>query len=298
MSALSPFHAAILGLVEGLTEYVPVSSTGHLIIAKALLGLDETGDGKRNIDAFIIVIQGGAILAVLGLYWDRIVQMIRGLMGRDSTGLRLAINIFIAFIPAALLGLLLKEWIERRLFYTGPVMAALVLGGVAMIVIGRWQQRFFHGDEHAEPVDAHSPVDIQHLTWRRALLIGLFQCVALWPGISRSMVTIVGGMVTGLRPKEAAEFSFLLGLPTLAGACVYSLARNLRGEGPTMLDTLGSGPIIVGMVVAAVSAALAVKWLVAFLGHHGLAVFGWYRIVLCAVLGVLVWRGFITPISP
>jgi undecaprenyl-diphosphatase len=294
VSALQAWEAAILGLVEGITEYLPISSTGHLIIASSLLGLNQTEDAKRNIDAFTIVIQGGAILAVLGLYWDRVVQMVRGVLGRDAPGLRLAINLGIAFIPAAALGVLLNDWIERQLFHAGPVIAALAVGGVAMIAIDRWQPRFFHGDEHAEPVDSHSFVDIEHLTWRRALIIGLLQCVAMWPGTSRSMTTIVGGMLVGLRPRQAAEFSFLLGLPTLTGACLYSGLKNFTGSQSNMVETLGLGPIAVGMVIAAVAAALSVRWLVAFLSRHGLAVFGWYRLVLCAVLGVLIWRGVIT----
>lgn len=298
MTPLNPWHAAILGLVEGLTEYLPISSTGHLIIASALLGLDDGGHAERNLDAFTIVIQGGAILAVLGLYWTRVVQMARGVLGRDAAGLRLAKNLGIAFLPAGILGPLLNEWIERHLFHSWPVIAALALGGLAMVVVDRWQRRFFRGDEHAEPVDPHSFVDIEHLTWRRALTIGLLQCLAMWPGTSRSMMTIVGGMMVGLRPRQAAEFSFLLGLPTLGGACLYSAWRNFGGDGPDMIDALGLWPVVIGLIVAAGSAALAVRWLVAFLGRHGLALFGWYRLALCAVLGVLIWRGVITIAPP
>ena len=282
-------HAAILGLVEGITEYLPVSSTGHLIIASALLGLDQPPETKRAVDAFNIVIQGGAILAVLALYWPRVVQMLRGLTGRDAVGLRLLVNLAIALVPAAILGFLLGDWIESRLFFPLPVMAALALGGVAMIVIGRWQRRHFHGDEHVEPTDVLAYVDIEHLTWRRVLVIGLLQCVAMWPGASRSLMTIVGGMLVGLKPRQAAEFSFLLGLPTLGAACAYSAFRNFSGDGANMLQSLGAGPIVLGMVIATISAAIAVKWLVGFLTRHGLVLFGWYRIALCVVLGVLIW---------
>lgn len=287
-------HAAILGLVEGITEFLPVSSTGHLIIVSALLGLDQPAETKRAVDAFNIVIQGGAILAVLGLYWPRVMQMIRGLLGRDDAGRRLFINLFIAFIPAAILGVLLNDWIERHLFFPIPVMAALALGGVAMILIDRWQRRFFHEVPAAPEKDAHTFTDIEHLTWKRALIIGLLQCVAMWPGTSRSMMTIVGGMLVGLKPKQAAEFSFLLGLPTLGGACVYSAMKNFSGDGPNMIQMLGIGPIIVGVIVAAVAAAVAVRWLVGFLNRHGLAIFGWYRLALCAVLGILIWRGMVS----
>ncbi len=287
--------AIILGLIEGLTEYIPVSSTGHLIIASTLLGLDQPPQTKAAVDAFIIVIQGGAILAVLGLYWRRVRQMLVGLLGREPVGRRLLINLVIAFLPAAIVGLLLDSLVdlEAVLFRTGPVMGALALGGLVMILLTPWQRRFFHGQGSEEPDEVHSFVDIDHLTWRRALLIGMIQCLAMWPGTSRSMVTIVGGMVVGMRPKHAAEFSFLLGLPTLGAACVYKGAKNMLGEGPDMFDVLGAGELIVGMIVATIAAALAVKWLVSYLGRHGVALFGWYRLALCALLGILIWQGVV-----
>jgi len=286
--------AIILGVVEGVTEYLPISSTGHLIIASSLLGLLDDPETKRSVDAFNIVIQGGAILAVLGLYWGRVVQMLRGLTGRDAAGRRLFINLAVAFLPAAVLGVLLNEVIEARLFFPVPVMIALAVGGVAMILLGPWQRRFFRDTADPEPHDARAFVDIEHLTWRRALIVGLLQCVAMWPGTSRSMMTIVGGMLVGLRPKQAAEFSFLLGLPTLGGACVYKASR----DGPTMLDSLGVAPVVVGIIVATIAAAIAIKWLVGFLSRHGVAAFGWYRLAFCAVLGVLLWRGVITFPTP
>ncbi len=287
--------AIILGLIEGLTEYIPVSSTGHLIIASALLGLDHPPQTKAAVDAFIIVIQGGAILAVLGLYWQRVKQMLAGLLGREPVGRGLLINLVIAFLPAAIVGLLLDSLVdlEAILFRTVPVMGALALGGLAMILLTPWQRRFFHGQESEEPDDAHSFVDIDHLTWRRALLIGMIQCLTMWPGTSRSMVTIVGGMVAGMRPKQAAEFSFLLGLPTLGAACVYKGAKNMLGEGPNMFEVLGTGDVIVGVIVATIAAALAVKWLVSYLGRHDVALFGWYRLALCALLGILIWQGVV-----
>jgi undecaprenyl-diphosphatase len=240
------------------------------------------------------VIQGGAILAVLGLYWSRVRQMLAGLTGRDEIGFRLLRNIVIAFMPAAILGPLLNDLIETHLFAALPVLIALGLGGVVMIVLSPWQRTFFHGEGHDDPENMHSFVDLEHLTWQRALLIGLLQCVAMWPGTSRSMMTIVGGMLTGLRPRQAAEFSFLLGLPTLGGACVYSLAGDLLGDEASMFETLGALPLVVGITVATISAALAIKWLVGYLSRHGVAVFGWYRLALCAVLGALWWTGVVS----
>jgi undecaprenyl-diphosphatase len=285
------WQAVILGLVEGVTEYLPVSSTGHLILASALMGLDDPAN-KSAVDAFNIVIQGGAILAVLGLYWQRVLQMFRGLLGRDRRGLRLAMLLLVAFIPAAILGVLLDDWIDAHLFFAWPVLLALALGGVYMIVLDVWQKR-----RHREHADAETP-DITDLTFLQALAIGLLQVVAMWPGTSRSMMTITGGILVGLRPRQAAEFSFLLGLPTLGGATLFKLAKNLKvahdAGTPSLFEQLGALPVAIGLVVAAIAAAIAVKWLVSFLNRHGLAVFGYYRLVLCAVLGAAILTSLVS----
>jgi undecaprenyl-diphosphatase len=270
------WQAVVLGLVEGITEYLPISSTGHLILTSTLLGL-RTPENAEALAAFEIAIQGGAILAVLGLYRHRVPQTWNGLRGRDPAGRRLLVHLVLAFLPAALLGPLLDDAIEAHLFRAPPVLAALLLGGLWMIWLGRRGPR---GERGIDALDA-----------RTALLIGLFQCVAMWPGTSRSMMTIAGGVLLGLRPRDAAEFSFLLGVPTLGAACVYKLARDLLGEGPNLFEQLGAAPVAIGFAVAALSAVLAVRWLVAFLGRHGLAPFGWYRIALAIVLGALAWSG-------
>lgn len=292
------WHAVVLGLVEGITEYLPVSSTGHLIIVSALLGLEKTPDLKAAVDAFNIVIQGGAILAVLGLYWQRVRQMIIGALGLikvgkgDPAGLRLAINLVIAFLPAAVLGVLLDDWIDAHLFSTGPVLAALALGGVYMIALDRWRAakaKAGHAEDVQHEIDEVTPV--------KALFIGLCQCVAMWPGTSRSMMTITGGVLVGLKPRAAAEFSFLLGLPTLGGACVYKLAKNLKEAhetgGENLFQVIGVGAVVIGIAVATLSAALAVRWLVGFLNKHGLSPFGWYRLALAAALGGLIGAGVV-----
>lgn len=282
------WQAVILGLVEGITEYLPVSSTGHLIIASALMGLDRP-EVKDAVDAFDIVIQGGAILAVLGLYWARVAQMLRGLVGRDPGGLRLLINLGIAFVPSAALGLALSDAIKAHLFYVGPVAAALALGGVYMILLERWRERRAETVEEGDDITAVTPL--------QALLIGVMQCAALIPGTSRSMMTITGGYVVGLRPARAAEFSFLLGLPTLGAATLYSLYRNVRDASASgtgnLFQELGVAPAVIGLVVAAVSAAAAVKWLVGFLGRHGLAPFGWYRFAVAGVMLALWALGLV-----
>ncbi|HLO39661.1 MAG TPA: undecaprenyl-diphosphate phosphatase, partial [Phycisphaerales bacterium] len=215
------WQAIILGLVEGFTEYLPVSSTGHLILAASLMGLDDPAT-KHAIDDFNIVVQGGAILAVVGLYWPRMLQMLRGLLGRDNAGFLLFANLCIAFLPAAILGLLLKDTIEKHLFWAGPVLSAILLGGLFMMVV---EARI--GGRIAPPKARSTYRTIESVRPLDALLIGCLQCLALWPGMSRSMMCIVGGYFAGLRPRAAAEFSFLLGLPTLTAACAYSLAKNL-----------------------------------------------------------------------
>jgi undecaprenyl-diphosphatase len=277
------WQAVVLGLVEGVTEYLPVSSTGHLILASSLLGLDHP-DRAASLAAFEVVIQGGAIMAVLGLYWRRVLQMGAGLLGRDPGGLSLLGNLVAGFLPAAVLGPLLDEPIERHLFSAMPVLAALLVGGVWMIWL----------DRRRAP-EAGAP--LEELGWRQALAIGLFQCAALWPGTSRSMMAIAGGTILGLRASDAAEFSFLLGVPTLGGACALKLVKNLlaaeRTGAPNLFEQLGPAPVVLGLAVATVSAALAVRWLVAFLKRHGLAPFGWYRIALALLFGAALLGGLV-----
>jgi undecaprenyl-diphosphatase len=289
---LTFMQAVILGLVEGITEYLPVSSTGHLILAAGLMGLDEPKT-KASIDDFNIIIQGGAILAVVGLYWKRVLQMLKGVLGKDNEGFNLAVCLVIAFVPAAILGLILEKTIERMLFHPGPVLAALVMGGVFMIFIDQWHKgrfslRPFHGTQG----------EVTGITFDRALLVGLLQCLAMWPGTSRSMMTITGGYIAGLKPKAAAEFSFLLGVLTLTAATGWKFVKNLReaaqSNTPNFIEVLGVMPVIVGIIVAAISAAVAVKFLVSFLTRYGLAWFGVYRIVLALVLGILVMKGIVT----
>lgn len=285
------WHAIVLGLVEGITEYLPISSTGHLIIAKAMMGLTDAKT-VRSVDDFLIVIQGGAILAVLGLYWPRVVQMIRGLLGKDPAGFKLARNLVVGFLPAAIFGMLLDDWIESKLFYLAPVLAAILIGGLFMMWIDQWRSGRFG------IVKYHTRFrSIEELSSLDSLLIGLMQCLAMWPGTSRSMMTITGGFLVGLRPKAAAEFAFLLGLPTLGGATVLKLAKNLwhahKTGQPNLFQDLGITPSLIGILVAAIAAAIAVKWLVTFLNRHGLTPFGWYRIALFVVLLLLASRNVI-----
>ncbi len=273
---MSWWQALILGVVEGLTEYLPVSSTGHLILAAWLLGLDDP-EIKPAVDAFNIVIQAGAIAAVLGLYRRRVVQMLRGLVGKDSAGLRLAIALVLAFLPAAVLGPMLADRIKEELFHPWPVIGALFVGAWLMLAVA-WNQHL---------LDRRAAREVEDVDWRIALLIGFGQCVAMWPGTSRSMMTIVTALLLGLRPKAAAEFSFLLGLVTLGAATCYDGYK----DGHLILEHIGWGNLAVGFVAATVSAALAVYWFVKFLTKRGLAPFGWYRLALAVLFAGLILSG-------
>jgi undecaprenyl-diphosphatase len=273
------FQALILGLVEGLTEYLPVSSTGHLLLAQRLMGIDSS----TAADAFAISIQGGAILAVLGIYRARVAQMTMGLLGRNQTGGRLLLNLVSAFVPAAVIGLLLEKPIKKYLFGGDawglwPVVAAWLVGGLAILAVSFARRR-----RGASP---STGLDLDQLTIRMALIVGFAQCIAMWPGVSRSLITIVGGVLVGLSLPAAVELSFLLGVITLTAATLYDALKH----GPEMLATYGAVPLLIGFVSAWISAVLAVKWMVGYLKTHGMEIFGWYRVVLAIAVAIwLLW---------
>jgi undecaprenyl-diphosphatase len=270
------WQALILGIVEGVTEYLPVSSTGHLILTAWLMGLSNDPRQWEAAFTFNIVIQAGAIVAVLGLYHARVTQMIQGILGRNPHGRRLVGHLLLAFLPAALLGLLLADPIEQYLNGPWPVAIALFAGGCLMLVVGYNTSSQWHEGRGLDEIDR-----------RIALLIGGSQCLAMWPGTSRSMVTIVAALLLGLRTTAAAEFSFLLGLVTLGAATAF---ETMRG-GALMLEQFALGPLLLGFAAAAVSAGLAVSWLVGFLNRHGVAPFGWYRLLIAIMLAGLLWYG-------
>ena len=257
--------ASVLGVVEGLTEFLPVSSTGHLILAAHWLGL--YGD---EVKTFEVVIQLGAMVAVLALYRDRVRSLWAGVLGRDPAGRRLLGTLLVSFLPAAVLGVLLHTPIKALLFGVWPVAAALAIGGVLMIGADWWLAR-------------HRRLTVKTLellSLREALLIGLAQTAALWPGTSRSMVTILAGLCLGLPPAAAAEYSFLLALPTLGAAAIFDAARG----GAALLGAAGAGSVLIGFVVAGVTAAVAIRGFVRYLSRGGLAPFGWYRLALALVV--------------
>lgn len=278
------WQAFILGVVEGVTEYLPISSTGHLILTTWLMGFSRDPAQWQAAFTFNIVIQAGAIVAVLGLYRDRVQQMLRGLLGRDQNGKRLVGHLLLAFLPAAIAGLLLEHFIETYLNGPWPVTIGLLVGGGVMLWVGSDPERY--------GMQGHS---VTTISWQQALLIGCGQCLALWPGMSRSMVTIVTGLLLGMRITAAAEFSFLLGLITLGAATMYKAVQG----GTAMLQQFALLPVLLGFATATVSAALAVSWLVGFLQRRGVTPFGWYRLLLAVLLAVLLWlRVLDVPASP
>lgn len=262
--------AAILGVVEGLTEYLPVSSTGHLILAQRAMDIPQSEEA----DAYAICIQAGAIVAVLALYFSRIMQMMRGLAGRDADGRRIGLNIILAFLPAVVIGLLFDKTIKSYLFNLPSIVTAWVVGGVAIILISR----------RARPAAADSGSALETMTGRMALVVGFAQCLAMWPGTSRSLVTILAGILVGLSATAAVEFSFLLGLLTLSASTAYDAMKH----GKVMLDQYGAAALGVGFFFAMLSAFIAVKWMVAYLKRHGLIVFGYYRVALALIVGILL----------
>jgi undecaprenyl-diphosphatase len=256
--------AAILGVVEGLTEFLPISSTGHLILAGSLLGWT---DDKAKL--FDVAIQTGAILAVVYYYRQKLLSVVFGLTS-SAAARRFAINVIIAFLPAAALGVALGKWIKHALFKPVPVALAFVLGAFVIIAVERAQRR---------RVQPPRVLDVDSLTISDAIKLGLAQAVALIPGTSRSGATIIGGMLFGLSRKAATEFSFFLAIPTLIGAGVYDTWKYRA-----LLSTADIPLFGIGLLTAFASALACVHWLLRYVASHDFIPFAWYRIVFGAVV--------------
>ena len=269
--------AAVLGIVEGLTEFLPVSSTGHLILVGHALGV--SGDASK---AFEVVIQSGAMLAVVVHYRKLLAARLLGLLRREPAAMKLAGAILAAFVPTAIAGLLLRKIIKAYLFRPVPVAVALIVGGVAMIVIERALS--------TKPIEGGGDgTKLEDVDMRRGLLVGVAQCLSLWPGTSRAMCTIVGGRLTGLTTRVAAEFSFLLAIPVLAAATALDLAKS----GKELVATRDAQlTLVIGFVVSFFVAWGVIALFLRFLRTRGLAPFGWYRIALgLLVLASIRWMG-------
>lgn len=271
---MTVLQSLILGLVEGLTEYLPVSSTGHLIITQYLLGI-----GKSNaMDAFEICVQGGAILAVLGLYRRRVTEMLLGLFGKNPAGLKLLINMIVGFLPAAVIGLLCNKWIKGYLFNAETVCITWALGGIVILLYVRARAKDGKGFEGKS---------LEELSCKGALGVGFMQCIAMIPGTSRSLMTMLGGLCAGLSVAAAVEFSFLLGLITLGAATVHDAYKH----GSEMMTEIGWEPLLAGTLMAWASALVAVKWMVGYLNRHSLSLFGWYRLAAAVVMLGFIFCG-------
>ncbi len=258
---MSILQTIIIAIVEGITEFLPVSSTGHMIIAQKILAVESS----EFVKAFTVNIQFGAILSVLVLYWKRFFQTFDFYW-----------KLFIAFIPAAIIGFLASDYIDSLLENVVVVAIMLVLGGVLMLFVDKWFDK---------------PSENQEMDWKRSLKIGFYQCIAMIPGVSRSMATIVGGMTTKLSRKNAAEFSFFLAVPTMAAASGYKLLKLiLEPTGTTMLSE-NLTTLLIGNVVAFIVAMLAIKFFIEFLTKYGFKAFGYYRIVVGVAILVLLALG-------
>jgi undecaprenyl-diphosphatase len=277
-------QTVIIAIVEGLTEFLPVSSTGHMIIAQNMLGVEST----EYVKAFTFIIQFGAILSVVCLYWRRFFRLNNTPLPEGTPSFKSFIHKFdfywkllIAFIPAVVLGLLFSDAIDAMLERVEVVAIMLVLGGIFMLFCDKI---FNKGSEDTK------------LTEKRAFMIGLFQCISMIPGVSRSMATIVGGMAQKLTRKDAAEFSFFLAVPTMFGATVYKMYKLFKDGGSELilnnLDTL-----IIGNVVAFIVALLAIKFFISFVQKYGFQAFGWYRIIVGGLILALLFTGHELTIS-
>lgn len=270
-SQLTLVQGIVFGVVEGLTEYLPVSSTGHLLVAKAMMGM---GDGARSetaINAYIVVIQFGAILAILVICLNRFILVYRGIFQGDPAGRRLAANLIVAFLPAVVIGLALEDLIKSRLFGTFPVIVGWVAGGLVILVVAYVSRR--------RSQDLHRGTTLEAITWRTALVIGMAQCFAMWPGVSRSLATILGALFMGVSMGAAVEFSFLLGAVTLSAASFYDLLKH----GQEMVRVFDFSSMALGLLFAFASAVLSVRWMVGYLNKYGLELFGYYRILIAGV---------------
>ena len=262
--------AIILGIVEGVTEFLPVSSTGHLILASALLGYNSEYWALLN-----IVIQLGAILAIVALYWRTFWAVLQGLLRFDPVSIRFVINLLVAFLPAAVIGLVLHKQIEKLLGSPLTVAVALIVGGIAIIGIER-------------TVREGRIKGVAEIPLPKVIGIGFIQCLARIPGVSRSGATILGALSLGVERRTAAEFSFFLAIPTMLGATVLELVTK-RHE-LMAANSVGFGLIAIGFVVAFVVALLVVRWFVGLVGKTGFSPFGWYRIAVGAVALVFLLK--------
>lgn len=281
MDPILLLQAAVMGVVEGLTEFLPISSTGHLILTAALI--DFHGEKAKVFD---IAIQTGAMLSVVWEYRRRLGLAVAGCTS-DASAQRFLTNVAVAFVPAVVFGLLLGSWIKSKLFAAVPVAIALVVGGLLILWIERRHKRLY-GERDLEG-RRHARVEtVDDMRWRDALHVGLLQCLALIPGTSRSGATIIGAVVLGFSRKAATEFSFFLGIPTLMGAGAYSVWKERQ-----LLAWADLPMFAVGTVVSFIAALLCIRWLIRYVSSHDFTAFAWYRIVFGGLVLLTAWTGWV-----
>jgi len=281
LDTLLLIKAALMGIVEGLTEFLPISSTGHLILAGSLLRF--TGETAK---VFEVAIQTGAMLAVIWEYRQRLLGTVTGL-GRDPVAQRFARNVLIAFIPAVLLGLAFGGLVKEHLFRPVPVALAFIVGGLIILWVERRHHRAY-GERDLQGSRLARVETVDDMTALDALKVGLVQCLALVPGTSRSGATIIGAMLFGFSRKAATEFSFYLGIPTLMGAGAYSVWKQRQ-----LLSAADLPMFAVGLVFAFFSAWLCIRWLIRYVSTHDFTVFAWYRIVFGLIVLATAWSGVV-----
>ena len=274
--------AAVMGVVEGLTEFLPISSTGHLILAGSLLGF--TGEAAKVFD---IAIQTGAMFAVIWEYRQRLWRTVAG-VGHDPVAQRFVRNLLVAFMPAAVLGLLFGKIVKTHLFHPVPVAMAFIVGGVMILIVESWHRRRF-GERDLEGTRRARVESVDDMSALDAFKVGCMQCLALIPGTSRSGATIIGAMVFGFSRKCATEFSFFLGIPTLMAAGAYSVWKERAALHAGDLPMFA-----VGTVFAFFSALLCIRWLIRYVSTHDFTAFAWYRIVFGAVVLLTAYTGWVS----
>ena len=277
---MTTFETIIIAIVEGLTEFLPVSSTGHMIITQNILGVEST----EFVKAFTFIIQFGAILSVVALYWKRFFRLNHTPAPEGAGALKKFLHkydfywkLFVAFIPAAVLGLLLNDFIDEMLESVTVVAVMLIIGGVFMLFCDKI---FNNGSEKTE------------LTEKRAFWIGMFQCISMIPGVSRSMATIVGGMAQKLTRKAAAEFSFFLAVPTMFAATVFKMLKIFMEPNGVDIIKENIGTLLIGNAVAFAVALLAIKFFISFVTKYGFKAFGWYRIIVGGIILAMMFAGY------
>ena len=282
MEILFIIKAIVVAIVQGITEFLPVSSTGHMIIVGDLINFSSENSSPEFRQMFEVVIQLGSIMAIVALFWGKLWNLLLSLFKKEESGIKFAKAIIIGTIPAFVLGVFFEDIISRYLFQTGTVLAGLFIGAI-LLIFAEYKYR-----------DKAVSFEVDELTWKQALKIGFFQCLAMWPGMSRSSSTIVGGWISGLSSKTAAEFSFFLAIPVMFGASFLKIFKFQKDIGLQTLTSTEATAFALGFILAFIVALLCVKGFIAYIKTHPMRIFAYYRIGISILLAIFVLTGVIT----